>query len=467
MNHPHLNPLPLRERKLKWQGKMAKKLEKVKYLIIGNSAGGIGAVEAIRGVDKTGTISIISDEPYPVYSRPLISPYLAKERPMDNILYRPADFYEKNNVQTLLDVKVEKLDLDKRAVELAGNHRVEWEKLLLATGGIPIFPRTEGSDLKGVFTFTTLDDAKAIDRFLSKSPKSSKKKVKAVVIGGGLIGVSVTEALVKRKVEVTVVEMRERILNVILDEAASALGAEALRKAGVKIIAGHTVTKITGDEAGNVASATLDDGKQLTCEMVIVAIGVQPRTELVKDTAIKINRGIVVDRHMATSSPDVYACGDVAEAYDFVLGVNRLTPIWPNAYVGGRVAGLNMAGVPTEYPGGTAMNSSHYFGVSVVSAGITTKPDASYEELSNKSDHSYKKVLLKDGLVVGMVFSGDIEKSGIVYNLMKDKVKVETFKNALVADDFGLLSLPEEMWRSRLELPPKPEAIVVQRSGGH
>jgi len=453
---------------------MATKIEKVKYLIIGNSAGGIGAVEAIRGVDKIGTIAIVSDEPYPVYSRPLISPYLAKERPMDNILYRHADFYEKNNVQTILGVKVTRLDLDKHAVELADKTSVGFEKLLLATGGIPIFPKTEGSDLNGVFTFTTLDDAKAIDKFLGKpirqaQGKPSKKKVKAVVIGGGLIGVSVTEALVKRKVDVTVVEMRERILNVILDETASALGAEAVKKAGVKIVTGHTVTRINPDKigTGNVAGVILDDGKELPCEMVIVAIGVQPRTELVKDTAIKINRGIIVDRHMATSNADVYACGDVAEAYDFVLGLNRLTPVWPNAYVGGRVAGLNMAGVSTEYTGGTAMNSSHYFGVSVVSAGIVNAPDASYEELSNKHDHSYKKVLVKDGLVVGMVFSGDIEKSGIVYNLMKDKVKVDAFKKALVEDDFGLLSLPEEMWRSKLELPPKPEPVIVQRSGGH
>lgn len=443
-----------------------KKIEKVKYLIIGNSAGGVGAVEGIRGVDKTGTIAIISDEPYPVYSRPLISPFLAKERPMDNMLYRPADFYEKNNVQTMLGIKVQKLDLAKHAVELAINQNVEWEKLLLATGGVPIFPKTEGSDLNGVFTFTTLDDAKGIDRFLGKS---AKKKVKAVVIGGGLIGVSVTEALVKRNVEVTIVEMRDRVLNVILDEPASALAAEALKKAGVKVITGHTVTKIIPDEVGmgNVAGATLDDGKELSCDMVVVAIGVQPRTELVKDTGIKVNRGIVVDRRMATSNPDVYACGDVAEAYDFVLGVSRLTPIWPNAYVGGRVAGLNMAGVPAVYPGGTAMNSSHYFGVSVVSAGIVAAPDASYEELSKKSNDSYKKVLLKDGVVVGMVFSGDIEKAGIIYNLMKDKVNVSAFKQALVADDFGLLSLPEEMWRSHLELSPKPEPVIVQRSGGH
>ncbi|MBI2850200.1 MAG: NAD(P)/FAD-dependent oxidoreductase [Chloroflexi bacterium] len=448
-----------------------KKIEKVKYLIIGNSAGGIGAVEAIREKDKTGTIAIISDEPYPAYSRPLISPYLAHERTLESMLYRPADFYEKNSVQAFLGVKVERLDLENHAIDLADKGRIEWQKLLLATGGVPIFPKTEGSDLKGVFTFTTLDDAKVIDKFLGKplrqaQGKPSKKKVKAVVIGGGLIGVSVTEALVKRGVAVTIVELRERVLNVILDEVASALADEALKKVGVKIVTGHTVSKITGDSAGNVAGAIFDDGKELPCDMVIVAIGVQPRLELVKDTGIKVNRGIVVDRHMTTSNPDVYACGDVAEAYDFVLGINRLTPIWPNAYVGGRVAGLNMAGVPTDYPGGTAMNSSHYFGVSVVSAGVVTPTGDGYEELSARSDHSYKKVLVKDGLVVGMVFSGDIEKAGIIYNLIKDKVKVEAFKQTLVASDFGLLSLPEERWRPKLELPAKAAPSAASGKSG-
>lgn len=443
-----------------------KKIENAKYLIIGNSAGGIGAVEAIRQVDKSGTITIVSDEPYSAYSRPLISAYLAKERPLENILYRKTDFYEVNNVNAVLGVKVARLEPENHSVELSDGRSIEFEKLLLATGGVPIFPKTEGSDLKGVFTFTTLNDAKAIDSFIGKGPKAAKKKVRAVVIGGGLIGVSVTEALVKRGVAVTIVEMRDRVLNVVLDEAGSALEADALDKVGVKIVTGHTVSKING-EAGSVSGATLDNGKELPCDMVIVAIGVQPRIEIVKDTGLKVNRGIVVDRHMATSNPDIYACGDVAEAYDFVLGQNRLTPIWPNAYVGGRVAALNMAGVPTEYPGGTAMNASHYFGVSIVSAGIVSKPDATYEEISSKKDHSYKKVLLKDGRVVGLVFSGDIERAGIIYNLMKDKVPVENFKQALVADDFGLLSIPEQLWRGKLELPAKPEAPIVQRSGGH
>ncbi len=417
-----------------------------KYLIIGNSAGGIGTAEAIREVDKAGAVSIISDEPYPAYSRPLISGYLAERCSLEGMLFRPGDFYEKNNIHTVLGTKVQRLDVDEHAIELEDGRRITWEKLLLATGGLPIIPQIEGIERKGVFTFTTLDDARAIDQFLNGTGR-------AVVIGGGLIGVSVTEALVKRRVQVTVVEMKERILNTILDEEASAWEEEALSQAGVSLITGHTVAEISSDSANGVSSVTLDDGNWIPGNLVIVAIGVMPRTELVSDTGIKINRGIVVNRYMATSSPDVYACGDAAEAYDFVYGECRLTPIWPNAYLGGRTAGFNMAGVPTEYSGGTAMNSLKYFGLDIVSAGMVTPPDDSYEVLSKRYDDIYRKVILKDGLVVGMVFVGSIEKSGIVFSLMKDRVNADGFKQALIADDFGLVSLPEEIWRPRLELP--------------
>ena len=348
------------------------KMEKVKYLIIGNSAGGIGAAEAIREVDKTGEVTIVSDEPYPAYSRPLISEYLAEKRPLEKMLFRPADFYERNNIRTFLGKKAQRLDIDKHVVELESGEKISWEKLLLATGGLPIVPQIKGIDRSGVFTFTTLDDAKAIDQFLNQFPK---RTIRAVVIGGGLIGISVTEALVKRGVQVTIVEMKERILNTILDEETSVLEEETLMQAGVKIITGHTVAEIGSYSGDDVTSVTLDDGSPVPCELVIVAIGVRPRTDLTIGTGIKVNRGIVVDRRMATSHPEVFACGDAAEAYDFIYGENRLTPIWPNAYMGGRVAGFNMAGVSTEYSGGTAMNSLKYFGLAVVSAGIVNPPD--------------------------------------------------------------------------------------------
>jgi NAD(P)H-nitrite reductase large subunit len=273
-----------------------------------------------------------------------------------------------------------------------------------------------------------------------------------MVIGGGLIGVSVTEALVKRGAKVTIVEMKDRVLNTILDEEVSALEDSVLRQAGVDIITGHVVSEINGRRK-EVHGATLDDGTRIPCRMVIIAIGVRPRTDLVNGTGIKVNRGIIVDREMATSHPDVYACGDVAEAFDVTWGECRLTPIWPNACLGGRTAGFNMAGRSTEYPGGMAMNSLKYFGLNVVSAGMVMPPDESYEVLTSSKDSAYRKVILKDGVVVGLIFAGDIEKAGIIRNLIKNQMKVSEFKQALVADDFGLASLPGELWRPELELP--------------
>jgi len=423
---------------------------RTKYLLVGNSAGGIGAAEAIRQVDKKGALTIVSDEPYPAYSRPLISKYLTGERTLEEILFRPLDFYDQNNIIFLPGKKVSHLELDQQTAQLEDGEQVAWEKLLLAVGGKPIFPKMTGSGKRGVFTFTNLDDAKAIDRFLDNARK-------AVVIGGGLIGISVTEALIKRGVDVRVVEMKERILNTILDQQASLMAEEVLKQAGVEIIAGQTVAKVNGKDA--VEEVILDNGTALPCDLVVVAIGVSPRPELALDAKLEVNRGIVVDRHMATNHPGVYACGDVAEAYDLVYGENRLTPIWPNAYVGGRIAGLNMADITSEYPGSTAINSLNYFGVDIASAGMPAAPnDNGYETISKQEGDIYQKVILKDDLIMGMIFVGNIEKSGIIFGLMRDRVNVESFKQSLLADDFGLAFFPRSLWQERLA--PSPDIIL-------
>jgi NAD(P)H-nitrite reductase large subunit len=423
---------------------------KLNYVIIGNSAGGIGAAEAIRTVDCVNNIGIISDEPYPAYSRPLISEYLAHPCPTDRLLFRKPDFYDENNIQPLLGEKVTSIDTLAHSVTLAGGRVIGYGKLLIASGGTPIVPDTEGSGLQGVFTFNRLDDAIKIDRWLSRYGS----KVRVAVIGGGLIGVSVTEALVKRGAEVTVIEMKDRVLNTILDAEASALEARALEKVGVAVITGHTAINISGHLHGEVDSLTLDDGRIVKCEMVIFAIGVRPRLELAVSAGLKVNRGVIVDRNMRTSAPDIYACGDCAEAYDFIHGENRLTPVWPNAYEGGYTAGLNMAGQFTKYGGGVAMNALKYFGLNIVSAGLAVAPDNGYETIISRKNNIYRKVILRDGKLAGIIYAGDIEKSGIVYNLIKDRVDVTGFKNTLIADDFGLASLPENIWRAKLAKLP-------------
>ncbi len=427
-----------------------RKATKTEYLIIGNSAGGIGAVEAIRDVDKTNSVVVVSDEPCSAYSRPLISKYLAGELTEDRMLFRPADFYSRNGIRFLSGMHVQRLNLNNHTAQLDNGEQIRWRKLLLATGGMPIVPKMKGSDKDGVFTFLTIKDAIAVDEFIRKFIKDS---FRAVVIGGGLIGISVTEALVKRGIGVTVVEMKDRILNTILDETASAIAEETLRRVGVMVVTNQTVVEVIGET--QVAGVILDNGEKIPCNLVVVAIGVLPRIELAISTEIKVNRGILVDRFMSTSYPNIYACGDVAEAYDFIYDTSRVTAIWPNAYIGGRVAGYNMAGVRVEYSGGTAMNSLNYFGLHITTAGTVISPDGkNWEVVSQRNDGVYKKIVLSDDLVKGMVFVGDIEKSGIVFSLMRNRVNVTNFKQALLADDFGLAYLPRELWQECLGNAP-------------
>ncbi len=421
------------------------------YLIIGNSAGGIGAIEAIRSVDAKGSITVVSDEPYPAYSRPLISEYLAGERDLNSMLYRPHDFYEKMETAKMFGNVAVSLDLQARQLELDNRQNVAYQSILLATGGKPIVPPIEGLKRKGVYTFTRLDDAKAIGERIEAGAE------RAVVIGGGLIGISLAEALHKRGIRVTIVELMERILGAVLDEEASKVAENAVRRAGIDIRTGHTVESVvgkSGDESG-VRGVVLDSGDTIECDLLVVAIGVQPNTDLVRDTDIEVRRGIIVNRQMAAGFPGVYACGDVAESYDFIHGQERVVPVWPNAHIGGRIAGYNMAGRYAEYPGGTAINSLKYFGLPIASAGIVNPPGngEGYEVLSRRDEDRYQKFVIRDGRLVGMVLVRDMERSGIMFGLMRDGVDIGSCKESLLSDQFGLISLPEEVLRKRLELP--------------
>jgi len=431
---------------------------KTKYLIVGNSVGAVGAVEAIRQIDRSGPLTVLSDEPHFTYSRPMIAEYLAGECSLEHMLYRPPDFYERNRVQAVLGCKAVGIDFQARLVELDDGRKIAWRKLLLATGGTPIVPRMEGVDRKNVFTFTTIADAEKMKRALPAGAT-------VVVIGGGLIGISVTQALVKYGAKVIVVELMDRLLSTMLDPEGSHLAEERFHAASVQLVTGQTVSRIIG-QAGDetrVGGVILQDGRSISCDAVVVAIGVVPRTELVKDSPVAVNRGIIVDRRMQTSVRDVYACGDVAEAFDFVQKADRVIPVWPNAYIGGRVAGQNMADVRAKYPGGTAMNSLNCFGLSVVSAGLVDPGDTEgYEILSTPpTATSYGKIVLKKGRVVGMIFLGDIERSGVVFGLMKDSVNVSGFKEALLRRDFGLSALPDQLRRQLLGVGPAPEKVVV------
>jgi len=412
---------------------------RTKYLIIGNSAGGIGAVEAIREADERGPITILSDEAHPAYSRPLLPYYLSGERPREKLLFRPPDFYDEKGVTALLGRKAVRLDVGGRRVWLEDGEEILWEKLLLATGGTPNVSGMEGAR---IFTFNTLDDAARLDDALNRGAR------RAVVIGAGLIGVGVAQALRKRGVEVTLVARSPRVLSLILDEAASALAAAALASGGIKIVTGSGGEKVER-EGREVA---LGRGERIPCDLVVVARGVLPRSGLAREAGIKVNRGIVVNRYMETDAPDIYACGDAAEAYDFIYGENRLNPLWPNAYIGGRTAGHNMAGLAREYPGGAGMTALRCFGLPIIAVGMTN-PEDGFEVLSRSDGNTYRKFVLREGKIKGMILVGKVGKAGLLLRLIREEVEVDRFREALVSEDFGLALLPEGLRRRVLEVP--------------
>ncbi|MGQ9632372.1 MAG: NAD(P)/FAD-dependent oxidoreductase [bacterium] len=420
----------------------------MKYVIVGNSAAAVGGIEGIRGIDGDNPIVVVSREPGLAYSRPLISELLARKIGPDLMPYRDEKFYRENGVELLLGREAVSIDWESRAVVLSDRSSVPYDRLLIATGGTPFVPPIEGLDCRGVHTFTTWSDADEIAREVAEVSG-------VVVIGGGLIGLKATESLKELGLTVTVIELANRVLSTALDEVASRMVERHLEEAGVSVILGNSVREVRSD-GSRVCGVVLRDGRELDCEMVIVAIGVRPNVDLVRGTPIEVNRGILVDDRMRTSVEGVYAAGDVTESYDIAAGVVRPIPIWPNAHIQGMVAGDNMAGGSRRYPGGIGMNSLSILGLPTISVGVTEPPNEGYQTLSrsNPGGDSYRKLVLRDDVIVGAVFVGDcIDRAGIITGLIRERVPVGPFKDSLLDDDFGLASLPRDLRVGKLTMP--------------
>lgn len=266
---------------------------KYDHIIIGNSAGGIGCVEAIRELDKDSNILVISAEKYHAYSRALIPYYLDGKIEFEKMYYRPPDFYEKMDVDTKLGVKAVGIDVEAKRVMLENGESVEYGKLLIATGGKPFIPPIDG--LKGqdnVFTFLKMDDVLAVERAIREAKR-------VVVLGGGIIGLMASEVLAKKGLEVKVIELADRVLAPVVDEITSRIVERKFKENGVEIILNNTISKVVGDS--KVEKVVLKDGREIETDMLIVAVGVIPNTDVVEGTPIEVRRGIVVNKKMETS----------------------------------------------------------------------------------------------------------------------------------------------------------------------
>ncbi len=418
------------------------------HVIIGNGVAAVGAVEGIRQVDQASPITIISSEPYKVYGRPLISHLLSGKIRETDVYYRRDDFYESKGVKLLLGKKADGIDLEKKKILLEGGETVPFDRLLIATGGIPFIPPIKGKDGADVYTFTTLDDARKLEEIVGRVEK-------VVVIGGGLIGLKAAESLHDRKLKVTVVELADRILSSAFDRPAGEIIENRLMEVGIEIVLNNSVKEINRVK-GRVKSVVLNDGVKIDCGAVVIAIGVVPNKALVDGTRILTNRGVLADEHMQTNAPGVYTAGDVAEAMDLLLEQKRVTPIWPNAYLQGRYAGMNMAGAKKSYRGSIPMNSIEFYGIPTVSMGISNPPGEGYEvrTVHIPEKKTYRKIVLRNHRLVGAVLVGQIQRAGILTGLLANQIDVEGFEDQLLKDDFGFARMPGEVRKKILSKNP-------------
>lgn len=379
------------------------------YVILGNSAAAVGCIEGIRSVDPTGPITVISDEPYSVYSRPLISYLLEGRTTLEKMKYRPDDFYEKNNVKTVLGVKAEKVDSVAKTVQLENGESVPYDRLLIATGSRPFVPPMEGLDrVEKKFSFMKLDDAKALEAALTKESR-------VLIVGAGLIGLKCAEGIRDRVQSIAVVDLADRILPSILDDKGSAMMQKFLEGQGLSFYLNDSVAQFGPD------GAELKSGKWVGFDILVVAVGVRPNTQLAAEAGCRVGRGVTIDEHSRTSVPDIYAAGDCCECLDIADGQTRILAILPNAYLQGETAGVNMAGGEKVFDKAIPMNAIGFFGQHIITAG-------SYdgEEWTEEFNDTYKKLVTKDNRLRGFILIGNVARAGIYTSMIREATPIDS-----------------------------------------
>ncbi len=374
------------------------------YVIIGNSAAAVGTISGIREIDPNGKITVISDEKYHTYSRPLISYWLQGKVTDKNIYYRDPDFYEKNGVETILGKKVTKINTEGKTVVLDDGISIPYDKLMVATGSKPFVPPMNGLDKVHYHTFMSYDSVKAIRAEV-------KPNMRVLIIGAGLIGLKAAEALSAYNAQITVVDMADRILPSILDVRAGVKMQKHIEKQGVRFILGTSADELTEH------SAKLKNGVTVDFDMLIIAVGVRPNTELISDAGGKVERGIITDMTQKTTLPDVYAAGDCTVSYDASSDTEKILALLPNAYMQGETAGRNMAGRENYYVNAIPMNAIGFFGLHIITAG-------SYdgEEYIDETENTYKKLIFRDNTLKGYILMGDVKRAGIYTSMIKERI---------------------------------------------
>lgn len=387
----------------------------MRYVIVGASAAGVAAAEGILEVEPGAEVVLLSEEPHPPYCRPLLSYRLAGETP-DSLCPLPSKALELAEVRT--GTRAVQLDAFARRLTLESGEALPYDRLCLATGAASKPLGLAGEDAANVFGFRTRADAEAVEAELSRGAR------RAVVLGAGLVGVKAAHALAARGVETLLCAASAFPLSQTADETAGSLAARALDAEGVRLRFGHRPAAMEKRDGRAVAVHFDPPGSREPCDLVIRGKGVAPRGELLGRPG-----GIPADHQLRAPVPGVWVAGDAALTHDVVWGEPRANAIWPMAVEQGRLAGRNMAGAGETYPGSLAMNSVRVGGLHLVTAGIVRPPEGTrpYRVLQrvDPARGTYRKVVLRNGRLVGAVFAGKAEQAGLVIAAIRAGARLE------------------------------------------
>ncbi len=392
-------------------------------IVVGNGLAGTISSKTIRELDSEAEIDVYAAEPYPYYPRPNLIEFLAGLISKEKLFAFSEEWYKNQNISLHLSTPVISLYPEAGQVELEDARKVGYDALLLTNGAHSFIPPFEGTKKRGVFALRTLDDALAILDWI-------KNHNKVAIIGGGLLGLEIAKALRSGGAEIQVVEFFERLLPRQLDtQGASVLKAQ-VENMGISIRLGVATEEILGED--EVTGLRFKDGDEIEAGAAVVAAGVRPNIGLAKEAGLVTDKGIVVDDHLQTSHPDIFAAGDNVQHREKLYG------IIPASFNQARTAAFNIAGQKKKYEGTIPSNTLKVIGLDVTSIGEVNPEEGTCEEFREVREEKgiYKKVVIKDGKIIGAIWIGTKDKVNDINRLILQQIEVEKWKSSLLEDDF-------------------------------
>jgi len=403
----------------------------MQHIIIGAGPAGVIAAESLRKHDPDSKIMIIGDESESPYSRMALPYYLTnKIKEEGTYLRKSADHYSSQNIEVTQD-RVSSLDVKNKNVTLENGQTQNFDKLLLATGSHPVRPPIPGMDLANVHSCWTLEDGRNI---AAKANQGSN----VVLMGAGFIGCIILEALALRGVNLTVIEMEDRMVPRMMDQTAGGLIKKWCLEKGVNV---HTSTRVESiAEQGQVLKVQLDSGESLDADVVISATGVRSNIQFLEGSGIETEFGVLVNEHLQTNHPDVYAAGDVCQGKDFSTGDYNVQAIQPTAADHARIVAMNMSGKSIKHQGSINMNVLDTMGLISSSYGLWMGTEGGESaHLTDEERYRYLSLQFEDDVLVGAQALGLIQHVGVLRGLIQSRIKLGVWKDRLLKDPTQLM----------------------------